>query len=219
MFIDLIFPSDNEKSFIDMAVELGIKGLCFVYKGKPKPIKPLQEGVSGRIKLFSASLKDRKSHLVIADALKQKDIRPVIERKKADIIFNLEAVGRKDFMHHRNSGLNQVLCKLMHEKKIVLGISFDTMLNAADAKRAAFLGRIKQNITFCRKYKVDIALASFASVPEHMRAYHDLVSLGVFLGFNEKEAKHALDNTHRKVLYNIKKKSPDYISDDITRVR
>ncbi|MFH1181921.1 MAG: RNase P subunit p30 family protein [Candidatus Woesearchaeota archaeon] len=36
MFVDLIIPKNNEKSFIAMAERLGIHGLCFLYKGKPK---------------------------------------------------------------------------------------------------------------------------------------------------------------------------------------
>ena len=31
MFVDIVFPKDNEKKFIKIAKELGYNGLCFVY--------------------------------------------------------------------------------------------------------------------------------------------------------------------------------------------
>jgi RNase P/RNase MRP subunit p30 len=39
MFIDIVIPKNNEKAFISMAEKLGIQGLVFLYKSRPKDCK------------------------------------------------------------------------------------------------------------------------------------------------------------------------------------
>ena len=49
-----------------------------------------------------------------------------------------------------------------------------------------------QNVRFCRKYKVNTVIASFASKPEEMRSAHDLISFGISIGMHPKQAKESL---------------------------
>ena len=55
-----------------------------------------------------------------------------------------------------------------------------------------------QNIRLCRKYKVKMVLASFATDKFEMRDARDLISFGVCLGMNPGEAKKALNFSKRK---------------------
>ncbi len=121
----------------------------------------------------------------------KEDNRKLLENKKLDILVSPEKTRKKDFIHHRNSGLNQVLCKLAKKNNIAIGISFNDILKSKEKDK--LIGRIMQNIRLCRKYKVKMVLASFATNKFEMRDARDLISLGVCFGMNPGEAKKALN--------------------------
>ena len=120
-----------------------------------------------------------------------RDNRKICETKGVDILLNPEKECNMDFMHHRNSGLNQVLCKLMEENKITYGINLSLIINNKNLK--AFIGRISQNIKLCRKYKIRMMLASFAKDKFEMRNPKDALALLKVIGMTQKEANNALN--------------------------
>ncbi len=119
------------------------------------------------------------------------DNREIFDKKKSIVIYNLEDQ-KRDFIHFRNSGLNQVLCKLAKKNNIAVAFNFNLVLNNDGMKRSQILGRMMQNVRFCRKYKIHTVVASFASKPEGMRSAHDLVSFGISIGMHPKQAKESL---------------------------
>ncbi len=133
--------------------------------------------------------KDRKIIVSVND-----DVREVVERIKPMMICDVETSKRKDFIHHRNSGLNHIIAKLMQEKNVILGICFKTLLEAKGYRRAVLLGRIMQNIRLCRKYKVKMRIFTLASDRVGMRSAIDLMSLCRVLGMTAGEAKEALQD-------------------------
>lgn len=206
MFIDLVLPKNNEKEFIEIAEKLKIDGLCFVYSFKTREdflkknekIKKLQEKTKPR--LFSGLIADSKN---ISNAKKLANLviykstgndRHAIEKSKANVVFGLETIAARDSMHSRNSGLNQVLCKLANKNNVIIGFSFSGILNTNGIIRSQILGRAMQNIRLCRKYNVKTIVASFAEKPYEMRPYHDLKSVFISLGMHPKEAKNSLEN-------------------------
>jgi len=84
--------------------------------------------------------------------------RDLVECKSVTHILNPEEQGRPDFIHHRNSGLNQVLLKFCrsHGKEIV------TTLAILQKEPHIILGRMMQNARWCRKYKVPYHITSGA---------------------------------------------------------
>jgi len=84
--------------------------------------------------------------------------RDMVECKAVTHIFNPEQQPRQDFIHHRNSGMNQVLLKLCkaHGKELV------TTLSVLGAQPTVILGRMMQNARWCRKYKVPYHMTSGA---------------------------------------------------------
>ena len=100
------------------------------------------------------------------------------------MIINLEGGKRKDFMHSRNSGLNQVLCKIFKEKGITVGFNFDMVYEARGMEKVNVLGRMMQNVVLCRKYKVNTAVINFSGRDEK-----DLNSFGACIGLIPKEFK------------------------------
>lgn len=187
MYSDVVFPDGNEEEFIEMAKKLGYGGLFFIY-----PIEKLKknESITKGINIKKGSISDIKNFqkakrltgFVIVKG--SKNDRHVLEKLKPSILFDLESGFQKDFMHHRASGLNQVLCKIAEKNKVAIGFSI-----SSDSK---ILGRIRQNIRLCRKYKVKTIIASFAKDPYEMRPPHDLIAMFICLGMHPSEAKNSL---------------------------
>ncbi len=189
---DVVFPEGNEKEFISMASRLGYNGLCFVYGSADDLIKSKEKLKKSKLKLFfglKQKSKNKCYDLVAAKASGKS--REMLERKEVDIVYDFENSLKADYIHHRASGLNQVLCKIARENNVAVGFSVSSILNSK--QKPLLLGRIKQNIRLCRKYKVKMVIASFSSKPYELRAVHDLVSLFCLLGTHPSEAKKALN--------------------------
>ncbi|NQU98396.1 hypothetical protein HQ533_02930 [Candidatus Woesearchaeota archaeon] len=193
MFVDIVFPKGNEKEFIEKARVLGSSGIIFLYEKDDKKIFEKVKKLNPKnFKVYTGIVgKISKKY----DHVFSKGSRQDFENKNVDIVFDLEKNPRKDSFHFRSSGLNQVLCSLAKENKIFVGFSFNSVLKAKD--KGLVLGRMVQNVSLCKKYKVKMILASFASKPSELRYWKDLVSFGVTIGMNPEEAKVAVMN--RKV--------------------
>ncbi len=120
--------------------------------------------------------------------------RLILENKKVDILTGAEKSKKNDFMHYRNSGLNQVLCKLANKNNIAIAFSFNDVLIAKGTERARIMGRMMQNVRLCRKYNVKMIIASFAANKFELKNANDLMSFGNMIGMNPKEAKESLMN-------------------------
>lgn len=127
-----------------------------------------------------------------------KDNRKLVENKNIDILLNPEKSSNKDNLHYRNSGLDQVVCKSLNKNKIAIGFSFSELLNSNNISE--LIGRIRQNVKLCRKYKVRMIVASFAKNKYEMRDVKDLLAFCRVIGMIGKEANDAL---------NFKKKEED----------
>ena len=209
MFIDLVLPKNNEKEFIEIADRLGINGMCFIYKFKNKndflqnqdKVNKLQEKTEIKLSIgLIADSKNISKAKKLAKIVIYKSIgndRHAIEKSKANVVFDLETIATKDLMHHRNSGLNQILCKLANKNNVMIGFSFSTILNEERMIRSQILGRLMQNIRLCRKYKVKTVIASFAEKPYDLRSCYDLKSVFISLGMHPEEAKDSLEEIYK----------------------
>ena len=188
--IDITIPNNNEEEFITIAEKLGYRGLCFLYDFNSYSNKQEKSGNNEKIKIYTGILADGKNIYKIKSKLKNEkvfvaakssdDDREIIKQAKADMVFSFEDNAKKDFIHHRASGLNQVLCKSANENDVIIGFSLRSVLNAEN--KSLILGRIMQNISICRKFKAKTAIASFAQKPFEMRSVHDVISLFEVLG-------------------------------------
>lgn len=187
--IDFVIPNNDEEEFIEMADKLSYKEIYFLYsyndylnKNKTIPIN------NKKIKINTGILADKKN--IYKVKTKNRDIfvvfkssnndREVIEKAKINMIFALEENFRRDFIHQRASGLNQILCKSAKENNITIGFSVKSILNAEN--RREIMGRMTQNINLCRKFKVKTILGSFAQKPFEMKGSKDIDSLFEILG-------------------------------------
>ncbi len=192
--MDVVFPKNNEKEFIELAHTLGFDELVFVYSNKAD----FYHGTSN-IKIHNALLcgekKVQKDFLCFVK--NPEDARFVFEKSRPYCVFDLE-LQLKDFMHHRGSGFNHVMARFAAEKDVHLGFSFRSILSSPSVQRAQIIGRLKQNIRLCRKYKVKTIVASFAESLYEMRSPHDLANFFAVLGMHPKEAKDSLSRGFKK---------------------
>ena len=113
--------------------------------------------------------------------------RQAVERKQVNILLNPHLITSKDSLHYRRSGLDQVLCSMMHNNNIAMAFTFDSMNNHIE------IGRVMQNITLCRKYKVKVLFFTFAKNMYELRARLDIIAFLETLGMTPSEAKFALE--------------------------
>jgi len=184
---DIIFPEGNEKEFVDIAERIGIKEIYFIYNFKKNAddlknkIAELQK--TTKIKLKIGIIANQQNVLAakrICDFVIMESSgndQHIIEKLSPNLVFNFEKSEKRDKLHYRFSGLNQVLCKAAIRKNIVIGFSFSEILHSEPKRRAILLGRMIQNIKLCRKYKVKTLFASFAKKPFDLRDEKELNSL------------------------------------------
>ncbi|MFQ5621180.1 MAG: RNase P subunit p30 family protein [Candidatus Nanoarchaeia archaeon] len=169
---DIVFPKNNEKEFALVAAQIGYEGLICVYpKGKPQKMPKTKIPLVGCNDIKAGTDK----------------VRGMIEQRRAKVIYNFETLSKKDYMHHRGSGMNQVLAKLLANREMGVGFAFSTLLHARSEWRGRLAGRLLQNIKLCRKYKVPMIVGSFATRPYEVRSFHDLQAYYCSVGMHPKE--------------------------------
>ena len=103
--------------------------------------------------------------------------RMAVESKKISILVSPEKGFGNDRMDARNSGLNDVLCKLAAKNQVAIGVDMEDVLRLPQDARIRRLGKILQNVRLCRKYKVRMVL-----VDGRGRNEKDLKSFGICMG-------------------------------------
>ncbi|MBS3074652.1 hypothetical protein J4447_04360 [Candidatus Pacearchaeota archaeon] len=113
--------------------------------------------------------------------------RKLIERKSTKAIILDHAHNKRDSLYERDSGLNQVLCRMAKQKNVIFIIDLNE-LNAADLKtRAEILGRIIQNIRLINKFKNHLKIIRPNNLDDN-----DVLSFLISLGASTDLAKRAL---------------------------
>jgi hypothetical protein len=164
--MDIAFPKNNEKEFLEIAEKLNVE-IKFAEKVK--------QGYKA-------------DNMLISNNGERKNF----ESKQIKLFYDLENRDERDFIHQRNSGLNQILAKIAHDKNKIIAFNFSTILNSEPEKRAQILGRMKQNVKLCRKYKVKMFVGTFANNPYELRGKYELKAFAFMIGMNPKEIKECL---------------------------
>ena len=203
MFSDIVIPKNNEAEFIQIASRLSIKKLIFLYE--------LDEFNEEKLQKKMQSIDNKKINVEIGIIANQKNLnkaaklskllfvkssdkdRFFIESKKIKIIYGFEETFKKDYLHHRASGLNQTIGEMGRKYDVHFGFSYGSLLNNTNQITSVILGRMMQNIRICQKYKVKTVIGSFSDKPYGMRAQHDVISLFSILGMDGKNTKNSLD--------------------------
>jgi len=102
--------------------------------------------------------------------------RKVLESKKTEMLI-LSHTDKKDRLKQRDSGLNQVLCRIAKDNNITLTIDLKELTEEKDKKeRGKILARILQNIKLIKKFKNKFKLLNPWN---RSQAFSFLLSLGL----------------------------------------
>lgn len=139
------------------------------------------EAISGKINEVLKQLnKSREKRVVQGKNIEFN--RKILESKKVKMLI-LSHKDKRDRLKERNSGLNQVLCKLARENNITLAIDFNELREEEKKERAKILARIIQNIKLIKKFRNKLIIINR---PEDKQSLQALLRI---LGANTKLAK------------------------------
>ena len=207
MYIDAVIPNKNEGKFAEIAERLGYSSLCFLYPGEI----PKENLSSSKLHIYAGTLyPNAKGEIVFFES--KGDDRGALENPQIDSIFSLEGPAKRDFLHHRASGLNHIMCDIARKERKIIVFNLTMLLSK---NKPLILGRMIQNTHICRKYRVETAIASFAKSPYQMRSPHDLISLFSTLGMHPEDARKSLQSLEKKIKENQKRKEHGFYSEKI----
>ena len=83
--------------------------------------------------------------------------RLVLENRKVNMLI-LSHINKKDKLKERDSGLNQVLCKLARDNNITLALDMKELMIDDKKEKANILGRIIQNLKLIKKFKNELKI-------------------------------------------------------------
>jgi len=133
--------------------------------------------------------KENPKQLIIVQAQNNEFNRKILENKDVDIITDLELHDRKDYQKQRDSGLNEIHCKLAKKNNIKIGINIKNLTKLPPKDKAIVLSRIIQNIKLCKRTKTNIIIYPNTNHPKQ-----DIMSLFTSLGASTTQAKEATKN-------------------------
>jgi len=123
----------------------------------------------------------KQKKLVIVQAQDDKFNRKIFENPDVDIVIGLE-FDRKDKLKQRDSGLNEVLCKLAKKNDIKIAIDLNKIQRLSKQEKAIILSRIIQNIKLCKRIKTPIII-----MPKQSK--QDILSFFLSLKASTQQAK------------------------------
>jgi len=125
-------------------------------------------------KQIQKSKKEKKK--IIVKAQDDDFNRKILENRDVDILLSPEMHERKDRLKQRDSGLNEVLCKIAVKNNIKIGINLEEIIKKPIKDKAILLSRIMQNIRLCKRTNTKILI-----LPEKRYKKQDLLSLIISL--------------------------------------
>mgnify|MGYP001579822355 CR=1 FL=1 len=202
---------DKSKELQTFAKQFGFKELFLITENSNDnaDILLIKQAKDYRKEILAA----RKKFDVVITLGNFKENRKIVEAVP-DVLLSPHNGSKKDFMNERASGLDHIICKIAAENKVVIGIDFSELLHA-EQEREQIIGRIMQNIKLCRKYKVKLLLASFASSQLEMRDAYDLLAFAQNISMTPAEAKTSLNTISGIINRNKERKKPEYVAEGI----
>ena len=110
--------------------------------------------------------------------------RKILENKEVDILLSPESHDRKDKLKQRDSGLNEIHCKLAKKNNIKIAINLNHLKKQDKKQKSITLSRIIQNIKLCKRTKTQIIF-----IPKQSK--QDTLSFFTILKGSTQQAKFA----------------------------
>jgi RNase P/RNase MRP subunit p30 len=170
------------------------------YKTRKKAVQVKAFSLFNGLSSFVNALQ-RDFEIVIAYGGSNKMNRFFLEQCTVDYLqdpHNTSSISKVDFIHHFNSGLNQVLCSFAKEKKTGILVETTHFSKKTWFKSKEF-GRISQNITLAKKYKLPFLLTPFIKSKEELRTEEELRRIGESLGMSSEQSNSMYKELEKKI--------------------
>lgn len=125
---------------------------------------------------------------VIVQAQDSEFNRKILENKNVDILLSPESHNRKDSLKERDSGLNEILCRIAAKNRIKISLNLEEIKKRKGKERAILLARIMQNIMLCKKTGAEIKILNC-----NEKDKREAFSLLLTLGASTSQAKKAIE--------------------------
>ncbi len=172
MFDDIILYAGEKKTkeTLAFARKLGSVKILVVFEKHTKENKTLFSALGADLLsgVLVGTSKDVSRTFGQYDYLVGMALRELVEDKKTSVIYGAEGLEVKDKTHHRSSGLNQVLAKLLAERGKTYVFSIGSLLQTDN--QALLLGRMQQNKRILSKYDVKMSACSVGGTWDLIRA-------------------------------------------------
>ena len=112
--------------------------------------------------------------------------RKILENSEVNILLSPELHNRKDNLKQRDSGLNEIHCKLAKQNNIKIAIDLNKIQKLPKKQKAIILSRIIQNIKLCKRTKTQIII-----FPKTKYKKLDVLSFFLTLKSSTQQAKQA----------------------------
>ncbi len=159
--MELLIHSEDIERRVALARELGHAEVIILHTRHDKENAPVEGTTTA---LLVSTTNQAKALKRAYDRIVAPCKREFFESRYVDYILEPESGKRGDFLHHRNSGLNQVLLKLCQatSKRPAKGIITTSALLLRSGRPEQVIGRMAQNARWCRKYKIPYHVTSGA---------------------------------------------------------
>ena len=88
----------------------------------------------------------------------QDKLRPLLEKNLITALIDLEWQQQHDYLHHRGSGLDRVLGKILAQHNVLIIVDMQKFLQTDKLTQATLLGRILQNKRIAKKCKMTMVV-------------------------------------------------------------
>lgn len=148
------------------------------------PVKPIiiEEKDLGKVRKEIDKAYNEKKFVIIRGN-KIEFNRKILEDKKTNALIIVH-INQEDKLKQRDSGLNQVLCKIAKDKDKLILFDLRELIDTHGKEKAKILGRWAQNVMLLKKYNVKTGI-----INEVGRDKQDIFSLFLTLGSDTKFAK------------------------------
>jgi len=167
---DIIIPKGDLEPFVKRAKKLGISELIVVGVGDKTEI----DGVKIKYAQLMNSQPKRKKG-VMTLCVDPEKARFATEHPNVDALVGMEK-GQPDFIHHRGSGLNHIIAKMLSKKGKEYFFDLRLLIDASAKEQAKMIGKMRQNLMLFKKFKVKHSLVSMAGTPSMMRSEKDRIA-------------------------------------------
>ncbi|MEN9625713.1 MAG: hypothetical protein RL557_41 [archaeon] len=114
--------------------------------------------------------------------------RAILEIPEVDVLVSPELHNRKDKLKERDSGLNEVLCKIAKKNNIKIGIDLEKIKSLPKKEKAQAISRLQQNILLCKKTGCELTI-----FPQKKYAKQKIMEFLISLGSSTQIAKKAAE--------------------------